>query len=59
MAPEALKGELGLHLDLWSCGIICYLLLAKKMPFTFTSEPELEQKIIKGHYNHKRNQSDI
>lgn len=37
MSPEALKGHIGLYLDMWSCGIICYILLAKKMPFTFNS----------------------
>jgi len=33
MAPECFAGVLNLASDLWSCGIICYLLSTKKYPY--------------------------
>jgi len=53
MAPEALRGEVNLSLDMWSCGIICYILCAKQMPYSYKTEDELTNQIKRGNVNRK------
>ena len=50
VAPEILKGHYGFECDLWSCGIILYILLVGYPPFDGRNNNEIFQKILKSDY---------
>jgi len=53
VAPEVLNKNYNEKCDLWSCGVIMYFLLTKKVPFTGTFNDEIIEKIKKGEYDTK------
>ena len=52
MAPEVIKEDYNEKCDVWSCGILFYLLFMKTYPFNDESSEKLEKKILEGNtYN--------
>ena len=51
-APEMLKGKKysGLKIDIWSCGIILYMMVTGNLPFNDNNEMSLYKQIINGKY---------
>ena len=53
VAPEVLNKNYNEKCDLWSCGVIMYFLLTKKVPFSSAFNNEIIEKIKKGEYDTK------
>ena len=51
MAPEVINGEYNEKCDLWSCGVIMYILLTKKTPFIGRNDDQTALKILCNSYN--------
>ena len=51
MAPEVYDGFYTEKCDLWSCGVIMYVLLSGVPPFSGLSSYQIISRIRKGHYN--------
>jgi len=45
-SPEVIKGNYNEKCDIWSVGIIMYILLTGKMPFKGTSRNKIEKQIL-------------
>ena len=50
MAPEALQGNYDEKCDIWSCGVILYILLIGNYPFDGNNKAEIIKKIKKGQF---------
>ena len=48
IAPEVLAGDYNEKCDVWSCGVIMYVLLSGKTPFDGANDAEVLQNVMKG-----------
>jgi calcium-dependent protein kinase len=53
VAPEVLHGSYDLKCDIWSVGVILYMLLSGNPPFNGNSDVEIIEAVKKGQYNLK------
>ena len=51
IAPEVFNRNYNFKCDLWSCGVIMFVLLTKKIPFFGDNNEEIRKNIIKKKYN--------
>jgi calcium-dependent protein kinase len=51
IAPEVLKASYNEKCDLWSCGVIMYLLLSGRVPFNGKDDEEIFKNVRKGKYD--------
>lgn len=51
MAPEILKGKYDLKVDMWSIGVILYLMICGKPPITGKNHQEIIRNVKRGEYN--------
>ena len=54
IAPEILQNGYNEKCDLWSCGVILYILLCGSPPFYGKNEKEIFSKVICGNYSFKQ-----
>jgi serine/threonine protein kinase len=48
MSPESLNNKITLASDIYSCGIVLYIMTTRRIPFIYKSESELMHKIEHG-----------
>ena len=53
MAPEVIQGIYNEKCDVWSCGVILYIMLSGNPPFFSDNEEKLKEKICNIDYNFK------
>jgi serine/threonine protein kinase len=51
MSPELLKGKYGASTDIWSVGVVAYIMLCGYPPFNAGTDPEIFDAIRRGHFD--------
>ena len=51
IAPEVIKKKYNEKCDIWSCGVIMYLLLVGYPPFNGSSDKQIIQAVLRGEYS--------
>ena len=58
IAPEVLQGDYDQKCDIWSCGVILYILLCGYAPFYGETDEEIYQQVLKGEYDFPKEEWD-
>ena len=59
LAPEILSGKYNEKCDIWSIGVITYVLLCGDPPFPGSNDQEIISKVKKGKYAFTSKQNDL
>ena len=51
MSPQVIKGDYDKQADMWSIGVVTYMLLVGDMPFGGSTRKEMAKKIVAGKYS--------
>lgn len=51
MAPEVLQGKYNFKCDLWSLGVMAYMLLSSQIPFVGRDMSAIAKEIMEGHHS--------
>jgi calcium-dependent protein kinase len=51
LAPEVIQGHYGKECDIWSLGVLMYVLLSSCLPFDGETQEDIMLSIVKGRYN--------
>ena len=51
IAPEVLQGDYDEKCDIWSCGVILYILLCGYAPFYGDTDEDIYKEVLKGEYD--------
>jgi calcium-dependent protein kinase len=54
IAPEVLRGQYDEKCDIWSIGVIMYILLSGEPPFPGSDDKEILKNVVQGKYNFSR-----
>jgi calcium-dependent protein kinase len=54
IAPEVIKKDYNIKCDVWSCGVILYIMLSGHPPFGGKTNDEIMNKVLEGSYNFAR-----
>lgn len=54
IAPEVFLQKYNQKIDIWSMGVVLYIMLSGKVPFPGKTESEIMSNVMKGefHFNH-------
>ena len=51
IAPEVFLQQYNNKIDIWSMGVVLYIMLSGKVPFPGQTEPEIIHNVIKGEFH--------
>jgi len=51
MAPEVIQQKYNFKCDLWSCGVIMYIILTNRLPFSGENDDEIILNILYSEYH--------
>lgn len=51
IAPEVLKGDYTVKCDVWSMGVVLYIMMCGRPPFKGKTNPEIISNVLKGEYH--------